>query len=234
MNTSFTPAQLEQFRRDAKRFARSSSVPHHAALDQIAVSKGFANWSLMAKTAGSSRVSASTPASPPNPPRPFVPPRGSQRRHLHGDQYESDPARFYCARCDMFLDADHFAYHGPHTGEDYLEALEDWNERDKMYWHDMHRPDDAVNVLEAPALVARAQYQALRPAFSEWLMKQRTRRDDVGMLAIGVTSRRGLPVTPVSLPKLRRHYERRGMQYFEAEALYKAWEEFLESRNSRP
>lgn len=134
----------------------------------------------------------------------------------------------------MFLDADHFAYHGPHTGEDYLEALEDWNERDKMYWHDMHRPDDAVNVLEAPALVARAQYQALRPAFSEWLMKQRTRRDDVGMLAIGVTSRRGLPVTPVSLPKLRRHYERRGMQYFEAEALYKAWEEFLESRNSRP
>lgn len=85
-------------------------------------------------------------------------------------------------------------------------------------------------ILEAPALAARAQYQALRPAFSDWLLQQRKRRDGVGMLAIGVVSRRGLHTTPKSLPKLRRHYERRGMQYMEAEALYKAWEEFLEAR----
>lgn len=130
----------------------------------------------------------------------------------------------------MFFEADHFASHGPHTGEDYLDSLEDWNKRDLIYWREVHRPENAVNILAAAALAARAQYQALRPAFSEWLLQQRKRRDDVGMLAIGVVSRRGLPATPKSLPKLRRHYERRGMQYMEAEALYKAWEEFLESR----
>lgn len=230
MNTSFTPAQLEQLRRDAKRLARSSSLPHHSALHQIALSQGFANWSLLVKASGSAKTLDSTALAASAPTRTFSPAQSSERRHLHGDQYESDPDRFYCARCDMFLGAEHFAHHGAHTGEDYLDSLEDWSKRDLAYMRGLHRPEDAVNILEAPALAARAQYQALRPAFSDWLLQQRKRRDDVGMLAIGVVSRRGLPATPISLPKLRRHYERRGMQYMEAEALYKAWEEFLEAR----
>ena len=52
MATFFTAAQLEQFRRDAKRLGRQLSIPLSQAQDRIAVEHGFKNWSLVAKHGG--------------------------------------------------------------------------------------------------------------------------------------------------------------------------------------
>lgn len=49
MLTSFSPAQIERFRRDAKAIHRSTGIPHSAALDQIATANGYRNWSLLMK-----------------------------------------------------------------------------------------------------------------------------------------------------------------------------------------
>lgn len=226
MHTSFTASEVEQFRRNAKRIARAQSVPLHQALDQIAVTEGFSNWSLLVKHSGPSLPEGHAPQVD-RPTRLDTPQLGSRRRYLHGDQGEGEPKSFYCARCDIFTDSSHFAKHGPHTGEDYLNSLESWKQGDWLAKLDWPRPENAVNILEAPALAARAQYQALRPVFSSWLKQQRTRRDNVGMFALGVVSRRGLPATPNSIRNLQRHYEKRGLQRSEVEGLYQAWDEFL-------
>jgi hypothetical protein len=44
-----TPAQIEQLKRDAKRLVRDKSLTHAAALDQIATSQGYSNWSLLVR-----------------------------------------------------------------------------------------------------------------------------------------------------------------------------------------
>lgn len=136
----------------------------------------------------------------------------------------------------MFFDVAHFADHGPHTGERFLERLERWKKRDWRSQMNWRRPDDAPNLLEAVARAARAHYQALRPAFSDWLLAQRKRtragerRDNVGFMTLELLTSRGLPKTPKSLPLLRQHYQRYGAQHNALEALETAWDEFLSAR----
>lgn len=236
MTVSISPAQFEQLKRAAKRLGRQQSIPHSEALDRIAARQGFKNWSLLAKHSGP-RPSADLaqppvpPSAPPTPPDEPTDPR--RRYYLHGDQYEEDPVRYYCAQCDVFFDAAHFSSHGPHTGERYLASLERWNKRDERTKYNWRRPEDAHNILEASALKARAEYQALRPAFSDWLLVQRKakRRDEIGFMAIGLLSSRGLPQTPKSLELLRNHYARRGARQYELDALLSAWDEFMLTRS---
>ena len=49
MTISFTPALLEQARRNAKRLAAAQNLKTHEAQDQVAQSYGCKNWSLFAK-----------------------------------------------------------------------------------------------------------------------------------------------------------------------------------------
>lgn len=233
MPSSLSAAQVEQLRRNAKRLGRTLSISHSEALNRIAEQNGFKNWSLLSKHSAAV-ASAGAPPSPPPAVAVRTEPTGSrQRYYLHGDQLEEDPSRYYCAQCDVFFNAAHFATHGPHTGERFLRRLEDWNKRDWRSKMDWRRPDDAVNLLQQDALAARAQYQALRPAFSDWLREQgrrlRTgeRRDNIALMAMGLLTSRGLPTRPKSLPQLREHYESWGKQHFELEALEAAWAEFL-------
>ncbi|WP_457322990.1 hypothetical protein [Roseateles sp. P5_E11] len=238
MTTLIPAAQLDQLRRDAKRLGRTLSIPHGEALDRIAAERGFKNWSLLAKHRSGSSNGPTAPPAAPSQARPPADPR--RRYYLHGDQYEEDPSRYYCAHCDVFFKADHFASHGAHTAERALSAEEHWAKRDaqsKLTWR---RPDNAVNVLRAPALAARAQYQALRPAFSGWLLTQGRRfrdgerRDDVGLMAASLVRARGLPKTPKSQTQLREHYQRRGEHRLELEALDAAWAEFLALQAEKP
>lgn len=242
MSTSFSAAQVEQLRRNAKRLGRTLSIPHSEALDRVAAGQGFKNWSLLSKhsmpattaTAGLPPVQLATrhAKAPPTDPR--------QRYYLHGDQYEDDPSRYYCAHCDVFFDADHLASHGPHTGERYLDSLARWAKRDWRSQMNWRRPEDAANALQESALATRAQYQALRPAFSDWLQLQRKRtragerRDNVGFMTLELITSRGLPKTPKSLPQLREHYQRHGTQHYAQEALETAWDEFLAQRPTNP
>lgn len=241
MSTPLSAAQIEQLRRNAKRLARTLSIPYSEALDRMAVQHGFRNWSLLSKhtsrpsKAGPESSGATTP--PPSPSAAATDPR--RRYYLHGDQMEDDSSRYYCAQCDVFFEAQHFATHGRHTGERLLQRLERWNKRDGHSQMNWRRADDAVNVLREPALAARAEYQALRPAFSDWLREQgrrmRTgeRRDNIAFTAIGLVSRRGLPTRPKSLPLLVDHYRRWGRQSYELKALEDAWDEFLAAQADR-
>lgn len=233
MLTSFTPAQIDQLRRDAQRLRKQESLTHYDALNRIAAKHGYRNWSLLSKHSAapaSSAVSASSsspvPPSPPRVLRPAEPADPRRRYYLHGDQDEEDPARSYCAHCDVFFDAAHFSSHGPHTGERFLERLERWASRDARSQATWRRPDNAANVLEADALAARSDYQAGRQAFSDWLWAQRGEKDRTGLMARGLMTARGLPKTPKSLSQLVRHYERSGKQYFSPSTLFEAWEKF--------
>lgn len=239
MSTPLSAAQIEQLRRNAKRLARTLSIPYSEALDRMAVQQGFRNWSLLSKHTskpGPESSGATTP--PPSPSAAATDPR--RRYYLHGDQMEDDPSRYYCAQCDVFFEAQHFATHGRHTGERLLQRLERWNKRDGHSQMNWRRADDAVNVLREPALAARAEYQALRPAFSNWLREQgrrmRTgeRRDNIAFMAIGLVSRRDLPTRPKSLPLLVDHYRRWGRQSHELKALEDAWDEFLSTHADKP
>jgi hypothetical protein len=235
MSTPLSLAQIEQLRRNAKRLARTLSIPHSEALDRLAVQQGFRNWSLLSKHAPQTSQ-AGPEASEATKPPPLVSsvsidPR--RRYYLHGDQMEDDSSRYYCAQCDVFFEASHFATHGRHTGERFLQRLERWHKRDSHSQMTWRRPDDAVNLLQESALAARSEYQALRPAFSDWLrtqgrrMRAGDRRDNIAFMAIGLISSRGLPTRPKSLPLLLDHYRSWGRQNFELKALEDAWDEFL-------
>lgn len=49
---SFSLAQIEQFKREAKKIHRASTIPHSQALDQVAIKNGYSNWSLLMKHRG--------------------------------------------------------------------------------------------------------------------------------------------------------------------------------------
>lgn len=49
MLTPFSPAQIEQFRREAKKLSRTSEVSHSEALDSIAGRYTYRNWSQLMK-----------------------------------------------------------------------------------------------------------------------------------------------------------------------------------------
>jgi len=61
--TSFTTAQLERFRREAKKLGRQQSITHSEALDRIAAEQGYKNWSLLAKHS-ESPAATTVPPSP--------------------------------------------------------------------------------------------------------------------------------------------------------------------------
>lgn len=46
MPTSYSPAQIEHFKREAKSLGRANSLSHSQALDQLATAHGWHNWSL--------------------------------------------------------------------------------------------------------------------------------------------------------------------------------------------
>lgn len=231
MTTQISAVQLEQLRRDAKRLGRTLSIPLSAAQNRIAAKHGFQNWSLLAKHSSASTNSTSRP--PPEPAHPQIQDDPRRRHYLHGDQYEEDPMRYYCSQCDVFFQADHFASHGQHTGERLMSAEKWWAKRDAGMDRTSRRPDNPVNILRAPTLAARARYQALRQAFSDWLLAQgrllRTeeRRDSISIMAVTMLTARGLPTRPRSITELLHHYRSWGKHRTELEALEAAWDEFL-------
>lgn len=49
MPTSYSPAQIEHFKREAKSLGHANSLSHSQALDQIAADHSWRNWSLLMK-----------------------------------------------------------------------------------------------------------------------------------------------------------------------------------------
>lgn len=49
MAKSFSPSEIERFKRDAKPLGQSLGIIHAHALEKIAIANGYANWSLLMK-----------------------------------------------------------------------------------------------------------------------------------------------------------------------------------------
>jgi uncharacterized protein YozE (UPF0346 family) len=222
MAASFASSQLVRFRREAKKIGRELSIPHSEALDRIAGQHGFKNWSLLAKHGESGSTHSSTPVRRKS----LLPDK--TRHYLHGDQYEDDPARYYCARCDEFVEAGHFEspdLHGGEThGERFLWSLERWNERPMEDWTDWRRPDDAPNFLAARAVAERDARETLRAPFHRWLLTQIDRDDPVGDLAVDARRDKSFPVEAVTRRELESYLSRHGAHVIRA--LREAWREF--------
>lgn len=221
MATSFSPAQLERFRREAKKLSRELSITHSEALDRIAVQNGFTNWSLLSKH--SSVPNAVAPV-PPAPARPI----GAYRYYLHGDVVEDDPSKCYCARCDVFWPLDHLVPTSYHTdgkdGERFLSSLARWNRLSSDERGRKFRPDGAPNVLEAPARAAQAAHDAARSPFHRWLDGQRKRNDPVGDLAGDILGDESFPIGASTRRDVEEHLEGHGSHVIRA--VRQAWREF--------
>lgn len=222
MGTSFLPAQLDRFRREAKKLSRELSIPHSKALDRIASQHGVANWSLLAKHSNVAHLPPSV-----HQPAKSEPPSGV-RYYLHGDIRETDPAQCYCARCDTFEPITHMvpvSYHSDgQDGERYLRSLARWDERKLEQSSKWYRPDDAPNVLAAAAAAARDAREAARSPFHRWLDGQRDRNDPVGDLAGDILRDAGFPIGLATRKELEDHLGRYGSHI--TKAFRQAWREF--------
>lgn len=152
MATSFSPKQLERFRREAKKLGRDLSITHSDALDRIASRHSFQNWSLLAKHS----AAADTPPAPPRVPVSVVTPGvPTERYYLHGDVKADEPRLCYCVRCDLAVEPSHFdglGYHGDGgDGERYLASLARHNALPSARKAARRRPDGWPHALSQNA-----------------------------------------------------------------------------------
>ncbi len=221
MANSLSFVQISRLKREAKKAVREGSVTHAEALDRIAAEHGFANWSLLSKTHVSRGASLKPASGTTRATR-------QKRYYIHGDQDEADSSLFFCVRCDYFCTPEHFADARLHRGQShemrYLESIERWSERGAKWRAEWRRPDDAVNLLAAEAVLVNARYQSSRSPFHRWLLAQISRDDVVADLAFDVRSDRGFPVSATTLDEIRSHLSRHGDHALDA--LEEAWDEF--------
>jgi len=227
MKVSFSPAQIEQLKRDAKRLARLHALSLSQAQNAVAVKHGFQNWSLLKKH----ELTSSGAAAPP----PHVNLAGSTkltapRQYLHGDEEERSASSYYCAECDVFGGPDHFlTEHRTVHGERFVDALSRWMRADAEVRHRQYRPDNAKNLFSEDAvkvMESRRRAELARSAFHRWLESQKGRNDPIGDLADDVIADMKFPSTSSSLPTMRRHIEGRLGSQHAVKALKEAWKEF--------
>ncbi len=218
MQASPSPALIAQVRRNAKRLAKQAAIPLHQAQDQIACTYGFANWSQFAKGSGVRAL----------PAKPLAP--TTRRHYLHGDQQESEPHLYYCAECDFFGDAEHFAgRHRVDHGERALKAMERFQRAPEDFASGVHRPANGPSILtDAIALALAAQHakEAARSPFHRWMEQQRDREDPIGDLACDVMRDKYFPTGVQSLKEARQHLTNGLASRQALKALASAWREF--------
>lgn len=213
MTTSFSPAQLDRFRREAKQLSRDLSITHSEALDRIAVQHGFKNWSLLSRH--SFVASAISTAAGTN----------RSRYYLHGDVVEGEPDKCYCARCDVLWGLDHFLPTSWHKDgndvERFLSSFNAWNKLSTSEKGRSYRPVGAPNVLQKAAEAAQAAHERSRSPFHRWLEGQIGRADPVGDLAVDAFRDKNFPVSASSRRELEDYLRPHGSHA--VEALLEAW-----------
>lgn len=225
MATAIKFARIEQLRRDAKRLKREHSITQSEALKQVAQSKGFPSWELLLRAADNS--ASGGPGTGALPTHSVTPVRAARPRHyLHGDEVEGDPSQYYCARCDLFVEADHFkggAWHGnDEDGGRFLKSLKSWELAAKRSAY--RRPENPPNILAASAVQGQKMPEASYAPFYRWLMTQRNRNDILGDLAGDAARDKSFPTGATTKEELENHLGRHGRHI--VEALEEAWDEF--------
>ncbi|HEY8875983.1 MAG TPA: YozE family protein [Roseateles sp.] len=228
MTTPLSEAQLERLRRDAKRIARDKSIPLSEAQQQLAVERGFKNWSLMASATNTVVAATAPPPRTATPVAPVERPFWLSRLYLHGDASEDEPGGYFCVRCDAMRPIEHFQPGGDHGDqtvnfERFLYSHGRWLER-REERPDRERLDDAPNLFHADAYAARAKYEASRSEFHKWLDTQRNRDTPVGDLASDILRDKKFPVGASTKEELDGYLG--GHRSHVQEALNQAWKSF--------
>ena len=219
MTMTFTPALLEQSRRNAQRLARAQNLKTYEAQDLIAQAHGFKNWSLFAKRCKSIQVQQ------PSRFQSLI----KTRYYAHGDQSEDDPSLYFCSMCDFFGEASHFDIaHRQGHAERLQERLKTYAKWPADSAARSYRPADAANLFSqalAILVIEQKARAASRSRFYRWLELQRDRDDPVGDLAYDITKDEKFP-TDASLRKTREYLEGKWVSERVKEALQAAWSEF--------
>lgn len=226
MSTSFTPGQIEAFRRQAKKDARTLTITHSMALDAIARQHGHANWSMLLKNNRSLETAATV--SPRRSAAARARGHGRYRHYLHGDLHEDGGGLYYCARCDVFFPASHFTPSPHHTdaddGERYLDSLARWTAEELFGAEPGFRPKDAANILAASAVSARAKREASYSDFYRWVCARRGLGGQAGDLVADIRSDKSFPVAAKSHSEIRDYLSRYGAHV--TSAFDSAWAQF--------
>lgn len=149
------------------------------------------------------------------------------RHYVHGDQYEGDPAKFYCVHCDDFVEDEHFEREHPGRAEErYFQSLEGWQRSVARGATSMRRPSDATNVLAAVAAGQRAAREQARSAFHRWIERQATRNDPVGDLAGDIMRDQRFPTSASSRASIGEYLMSRSSHRGVMDAFKTAWREF--------
>jgi hypothetical protein len=216
LTSHLSEAQIEQLRRDARRLSRAECIPLSAVQDRLAQAAGARNWSLLVKgTTAKARE----------------PVRASRydRYYLHGDQDELDPARYYCAECDVFFEAAHFEEpHRVDHGARALDAVERHGRPGRVV-PERFRPTDAPNLFAQAMAAERAKRQAREAAnsgFHRWLETQKARDDVVGDLATDILGDKSFPAAASTYLQVRRYFARRYVGQHVIDALRDAWRQY--------
>lgn len=90
MLNSYSLAQIEQLKRDATRLARNQSLTHADALNQVAATRGYSNWSTLMKNAAFHQKD-SVPTRPEKPPYLFLRTPEAMREAMHKATPEPGP-----------------------------------------------------------------------------------------------------------------------------------------------
>lgn len=122
--------------------------------------------------------------------------RDPRRYYLHGDEIEDEPGMYFCASCDLPVEADHFDHkHATKPYERYFADLRRWQRWPARNKGRVRRPANPVNFVAAAALAHQAAYEASRCPFHRWLGQQLQRNDAVGDLARDVRGDKSFPVS---------------------------------------
>jgi uncharacterized protein YozE (UPF0346 family) len=153
------------------------------------------------------------------------------RYYFHGDKVESEPGRFYCTYCDLFVDEKHFleASHSGTDKERYDRCVKNWGDLAKKDRGDFHRPSNTFNLFSNLPKPKKPQTSP----FYCWLVKQKDRSDPIGDLSNDVQIDKGFPVESGSLENIKSHLISQSACNEAIQALEEAHEEFKNNKTVR-
>ena len=146
----------------------------------------------------------------------------SRRYYLHGDLYELNPNKYYCALCDAFELKEHFysnEFHQNNGQEKYLRSLARYKKASKKFLLSYPRPKSAKNLFSD---IPQKNYGG----FYRWLIKQTKRDDPIGDLANDALRDKTFPVESSSLKLIKAHLKFKSACDEAIQALEEAFDEF--------
>lgn len=153
------------------------------------------------------------------------------RYYFHGDELEDEPGRYYCAFCDLAVDAAHFRdrAHSESDVDRFECSKRGWSVLEKQAKGSLARPKDAKNFF---AKLPKAK-KAAKSSFYRWLLKQEDRDDPIGDLAKDTQKDEAFPINTNALKNIESHLINRLACDEAIQALREAHVEFRSNKRNR-